>query len=207
MQLWTWTPIAIDISIAHVTKNISLKFHENLFINGWDIRVKRFDLGAFVTLTLQPMTSYSCIDKSLWPRLKKIGWKTMKTYTFQKLTFWPWPPRSCDLEPKNLQINQEHLWPNVFCSSFMKIYWHMTEIFESRDLDLLASCDLDLRWNDVILTHSRLHLSTNLSTKFPKNPFINSREKRADTFCTRQTGPLMDAALRALWGRFATWLT
>ncbi len=104
MQLWPWTQLAIDISRANVTKNIPLKFHENLLINGWDIWVKRFDLRALCDLDLATNDvmhmhfRFNCIDKSFWLRLMKIGWKTMAIYTFKKvdlltLTFtklWPW---------------------------------------------------------------------------------------------------------------------
>ena len=104
MQLWPWIQNAIDISRAYVTKNISPKFHENLLINGWDIWVKRFDLGALCDLDLATNDvmlkhlRFNCTDKSFWSRLEKIGWKTMEIYTFLKVDLltltstklWPW---------------------------------------------------------------------------------------------------------------------
>ncbi len=108
------------------------------------------------------------------------------------MTCWPWTTYNCDLDPKIVYVNQEHMLENVFQANFTKIYWEITEIFKSKDFDHLASCDLDLEWNKIILMHSRLLISTNISTEFHKDPSINSWEKLANTCCTWQTDTQTD---------------
>ena len=57
---------------------------------------KDFTLGLSVTLTLQQVTSCSCISDLEWRKSVEKQWKYLD---FRKLIFWPWPSYSCEPEP------------------------------------------------------------------------------------------------------------